>query len=52
MDGWGYCVFGEVTTGMEVVDKIAEQATGTRSGHQDVPLENVIITSATIEDES
>lgn len=52
MDGWGYCVFGEVTSGMEVVDKIAEQATGTRSGHQDVPLENVIITSATVVDES
>ena len=45
--GWGYCVFGKVTVGMDVVDKIKKVATTTRNGHQDVPVENVIIESAT-----
>ncbi len=45
-DGWGYCVFGKVTEGMDVVDAIAEVATGTKSGHQKVPLEPVVIKSA------
>ncbi|CAN4268325.1 PpiB Peptidyl-prolyl cis-trans isomerase (rotamase) - cyclophilin family [Methylophilaceae bacterium] len=44
--GWGYCVFGKVTAGMDVVDKIKKVATTTRNGHQDVPVENVIIESA------
>lgn len=44
---WGYCVFGKVTAGMDVVDKIKKVATTSRSGHQDVPVENVIIESAT-----
>ena len=44
--GWGYCVFGKVTAGMDVVDKIKKVATATRNGHQDVPVENVIIESA------
>jgi peptidyl-prolyl cis-trans isomerase B (cyclophilin B) len=43
--GWGYCVFGKVTAGMDVVDKIKKVATTTRNGHQDVPVENVIIES-------
>ncbi len=47
-DGWGYTVFGRVTEGMEVVDKIAKVATGNRSIHQDVPLEPVIIESVKI----
>ncbi len=45
--GWGYCVFGKVTAGMDVVDKIKKVATTTRNGHQDVPVENVVIESAT-----
>ena len=45
-DGWGYCVFGKVTEGMDVVDAIADVATGTKSGHQKVPLEPVVIKSA------
>lgn len=45
--GWGYCVFGKVTAGMDVVDKIRKVATGSRQGHQDVPLENVVIETAT-----
>jgi len=47
-DGWGYCVFGEVTDGKEVVDAIRGVKTGTSAGHQDVPLEDVIITKAEI----
>ncbi len=45
--GWGYCVFGKVTAGMDVVDKIRKVATGSRKGHQDVPSENVVIETAT-----
>jgi len=45
--GWGYCVFGKVTAGMDVVDKIKKVKTGNKKGHQDVPVENVIIEKAT-----
>ncbi len=41
--GWGYCVFGKVTAGTEVVDKIKGVKTGSRAGHQDVPVEDVLI---------
>ena len=41
--GWGYCVFGKVVEGMEVVNKIAKVKTGNRAGHQDVPVDDVII---------
>ena len=44
--GWGYCVFGKVTAGAEVVDKIKGVKTGNRGGHQDVPVEDVIISKA------
>jgi cyclophilin family peptidyl-prolyl cis-trans isomerase len=43
--GWGYCVFGRVTAGMDVVDAIATVPTGARFGHGDVPLEDVTIVS-------
>jgi peptidyl-prolyl cis-trans isomerase B (cyclophilin B) len=46
--GWGYCVFGKVTSGTEIVDKIGKVKTGSRSGHQDVPQENVVIERAEI----
>ena len=42
-NGWGYCVFGKVTEGMDIVDKIKAVATTSRSGHDDVPVEPVII---------
>jgi peptidyl-prolyl cis-trans isomerase B (cyclophilin B) len=45
-NGWGYCVFGKVVEGMDVVDKIRTVATGNKGFHQDVPVENVIITRA------
>ena len=43
--GWGYTVFGKVIEGEEVLTKIRSVATGSQSGHQDVPLESVIIES-------
>lgn len=46
-NGWGYAVFGKVTAGTEVIDKIAKVATTSRKGHQDVPVDNVVIESAT-----
>jgi len=46
--GWGYCVFGQVVAGMDVVDKIKSVKTTSRAGHQDVPLEPVIIQQATV----
>lgn len=42
-DAYGYCVFGEVAEGMDVVDKIAKLPTTHRAGHQDVPVEDVVI---------
>lgn len=45
--GWGYCVFGKVIAGMDVVDKIRQVATTSRKGHKDVPAENVVIEQAT-----
>ena len=45
-DGWGYAVFAKVTEGMDIVDKIAAVKTGSKSGHQDVPEESVIIEKA------
>jgi peptidyl-prolyl cis-trans isomerase B (cyclophilin B) len=41
--GYGYCVFGEVTEGMDVVDAIAKVKTGQRMGHGDVPVEEISI---------
>ena len=46
--GWGYCVFGKVAAGSEVVDKIKSVKTGSRSGHQDVPVEDVVIEKAEV----
>jgi peptidyl-prolyl cis-trans isomerase B (cyclophilin B) len=42
-DGWGYCVFGRVTNGMDVVDAIKGVATTNKGYYQDVPAEDVII---------
>ncbi len=46
--GWGYCVFGEVSEGMDVVDKIRAVKTGNKGFHQDVPVDDVIIEKAEI----
>lgn len=46
--GWGYCVFGKVVEGMDVVDAIKAVPTTSRAGHQDVPVEPVVILKATV----
>jgi len=46
--GYGYAVFGKVIEGKEIVDTIKKIRTGSRAGHQDVPMEDVIITKAEI----
>jgi len=43
---YGYAVFGRVTEGMDVIDRIAAVATGRRKGYTDAPLEDVVIVSA------
>lgn len=49
--GWGYCVFGQVTDGMETVDAIKGVETTSKGFHQDVPVEDVIIEKVEIVDE-
>jgi peptidyl-prolyl cis-trans isomerase B (cyclophilin B) len=46
--GWGYCVFGRVVAGTEVVDRIKAVATGNRGMHQNVPTQDVVIERAEI----
>ncbi|MFJ6769925.1 peptidylprolyl isomerase [Kitasatospora sp. NPDC091257] len=46
--GWGYAVFGEVVEGQNVVDAVKTVPTGSRSGHQDVPKEDVVIEKAEV----
>ena len=46
VQGWGYAVFGKVSDGMDVVEKIKSVPTTMRAGHQDVPAEDVIIERA------
>ena len=47
-DGWGYCVFGRVVEGMDVVNAIKGVATGNKHGHSDVPKEDVVIQKAEV----
>ncbi len=47
-DGWGYCVFGKVVSGMEVVNNIKSVATTNRMGHQNVPVREAIIEKASV----
>ena len=47
-NGWGYCVFGRVVDGMDVVDKIRKVKTGNKGFHQDVPTEDVVIEKAEV----
>jgi cyclophilin family peptidyl-prolyl cis-trans isomerase len=47
-DGHGYCVFGKVTEGMDVVDKIRAVKTGSKMGHGDVPVQDVVINSVRV----
>ena len=47
-NGWGYCVFGKVVEGTDVVDKIKAVKTGTSGFHQDVPVQDVVIQKAEV----
>ncbi len=47
--GWGYCVFGRVVDGMDVVNQIKSVPTGNKQGHGDVPIEDVVISSVSID---
>jgi peptidyl-prolyl cis-trans isomerase B (cyclophilin B) len=47
-EGWGYCVFGKVVQGQDVVDKIKSVKTGKRGFHSDVPVEDVLIERAEV----
>jgi len=49
-NGWGYCVFGKVVDGMDVVDQIKKVATTSRSGHQDVPVEPIVIEKVIVQE--
>ncbi len=42
-DGWGYCVFGKVVEGRDVLDQIRKVATTTRAGHDNVPVDDVVL---------
>lgn len=48
-DGWGYCVFGKVTDGLDVITAIEKVKTGNRNGMGDVPLEDVVIETVVIQ---
>ena len=49
--GWGYAVFGQVTSGMDVVDRIASVETGSVGNHENVPIDDVIIEHAQLRDQ-
>jgi peptidyl-prolyl cis-trans isomerase B (cyclophilin B) len=51
-NGWGYCVFGKVVDGMNVVDDIRKVATATTGGHQDVPAKPIIIEKVIVSEEA
>ena len=48
VQGWGYCVFGEVVEGLDIVDKMATVDTGRRGYHDDVPKDEIIIESTIV----
>ena len=48
LHGWGYAVFGKVVEGTDVVDEIKKVKTGNKAGHQDVPVDTVVINKAEV----
>ncbi|MDX1489791.1 MAG: peptidylprolyl isomerase [Pseudohongiellaceae bacterium] len=50
--GWGYAVFGKVTEGMDVINKIKQCKTTSQAGHQDVPADEIVIISAKVVDDA
>lgn len=51
-NGWGYCVFGKVVEGMDVVDQIKKVATTSKAGHQNVPVDAVVIEKVVITEDA
>jgi len=49
-DGWGYCVFGKVTAGMDVVNEIKGVETTSHMGHQDVPADDIVVEQAIVDE--
>ncbi|MCP4043143.1 MAG: peptidylprolyl isomerase, partial [Gammaproteobacteria bacterium] len=49
--GWGYCVFGKVIEGMDIIDTIKTVATTSKAGHQDVPIDDIMLEQAEIVEE-
>jgi len=49
--GWGYCVFGRVVDGMNIVDQIKGVVTGSKLGHKDVPLSDVLVEKVQVVDQ-
>jgi peptidyl-prolyl cis-trans isomerase B (cyclophilin B) len=49
VEGWGYCVFGKVIDGIEVVNKIKSVKTTSKHGHQDVPVDHIVIEKVTVD---
>ncbi len=49
-NGWGYCVFGNVIEGMDIIDKIKKAATTSRAGHENVPVEPIIIEKVLVDE--
>jgi peptidyl-prolyl cis-trans isomerase B (cyclophilin B) len=47
-DGWGYCVFGKVVEGMDVINQMKGVDTTMRMGHQDVPVDDLVIEKASV----
>ncbi|WP_201022835.1 peptidylprolyl isomerase [Thiomicrospira sp. WB1] len=49
MQGWGYAVFGRITDGLDVIDEMAKVDTTSRRGHQDVPVDDIVIENTRVE---
>jgi peptidyl-prolyl cis-trans isomerase B (cyclophilin B) len=48
--GWGYCVFAKVINGMDIIDKMAAVSTTNRQGHENVPMDDIVIEKVIVED--
>lgn len=49
--GWGYAVFGEITEGLDVIDAMAKVETTSRRGHQDVPVDDIVIEKTLVKED-
>lgn len=51
MNGWGYAVFGKITDGLDILDSMAQVETTSRRGHQDVPVEDIIVENTVVKED-